>query len=121
MSSLLLFFDHEDSVSLPPPGQGGGPVGRAAGNSGQHSVSPAVDRLPPVERQGIPEPGSRTTRLDRPAAYTQCRAGIPTIEHRRRVTVRCTEQVVPLEKYCPEHLIAFADNATAVAEGRDFE
>ena len=47
MTSLILFSSHYDSE----------PVGRAAGNSGQHPVSPA----PSVA-------GSRE-RLDRPAAY----------------------------------------------------
>ena len=63
MTSLILFSSHYDLE----------PVGRAAGNSGQHTVSPAPSdgRARHAEMRGLPAP----QRLDRPAAYPTCPQG----------------------------------------------
>lgn len=36
----------------------------------------------------------------------RCWGGLPWLDHGYRVNVRCDEPVVPMTRYCAEHLIA---------------
>jgi hypothetical protein len=40
--------------------------------------------------------------------FDQCVGRLPWIDHGQRVSVRCDQPVIPMTRYCAEHLIAHA-------------